>query len=212
MMNQNHIVVFDFETGGLDPHSCEVIEVAAKAYNCRTLEPFDGGEFCMLIQPTDYNNLSKEALEKNGIKVEDLKSKGVDVKIAWNEFICFVNKFNKKGDEWNAPVPAGSNIRGFDLIIAKRLNRLYGPKKEKTVLFNDFKSLDLLDILFMWFENCNEPKKFKMDELRPFFGLSVEGSHRAMKDVEDAGQLIMKFLKLHRNLGQKIKFKKSCGQ
>ena len=39
-MNQLDFIVFDFETGGLDPKHHEAIELAAKAYDARTLEPY----------------------------------------------------------------------------------------------------------------------------------------------------------------------------
>jgi hypothetical protein len=39
--------------------------------------------------------------------------------------------------------------------------------------------------------------------------LSKEGAHDALKDVKDTAEIMIRFLKLHRKLGEKVKFKGS---
>jgi len=208
-INSNTIICFDFETGGIDINKTSPVEIAAKAYNSYTLEPYPDGEFNSLCRPTDMSLVSDEALAVNKIKREDIE-KATPINLVWQEFVTFVNRFNPKKNKWDAPIPCGHNIVDFDLPILNRINAEHGPKKADTILFNTYKRIDLRDILFTWFENSKEPANFKLDTLRDYFGISKDGSHRAMKDVVDTADIIIRFLKLHRRLVQsgKIQFSK----
>lgn len=201
-MNQLDFIVFDMETGGLDPKFHECIELAAQAYNARTLEPYPaeaGGTFLSLMKPIHFDRLEPKALEVNKKTKEELMA-APDQKSVWLQFIQWVNRYNPKKSKWTAPIACGKNIRGFDLKFVDELNKLYAPKKEKELLFSERIVLDLEDLMFHWFENEAEPAKHNMDALREYFGLSSEAAHSAMGDVKQEGQLIMRFLKLHRRL------------
>lgn len=218
-MNNLYYIVFDFETGGLKSDYHEAIEIAGKAYHPRTLEPIPkemGGEFVSLMKPMYPDRLDAKALEVNGRTVEELM-KAPDQKVIWNEFINWVGTFNKEGTKWGAPIACGKNIRKFDLLFADELNKKHSPKKDKTVLFNERTQLDLEDFLFHWFENSTDlvnakTKKLdlKMDTIRPYFGLSMDGAHQAMTDVVQTGELIMRYLKLYRDLFKRVPMRGSC--
>ena len=62
----------------------------------------------------------------------------------------------------------------------------------------------------MWFESLEEPKSYSLDNLRIFFGMSTEGGHDAMKDVDDTTELILRFMKLTRRYAKQVKFKGAC--
>jgi DNA polymerase III epsilon subunit-like protein len=112
-MNDLDLVCFDFETGGLDPNHHEAIQVAGKAYNARTLEPYPvemGGEFCSLMKPLYPDRLDPGALKVNKKTPEELMA-APDQKLVWNEFVAWVNKWNKRKNKWGAPLAAGKNIR-----------------------------------------------------------------------------------------------------
>lgn len=209
-INFNPIIVFDFETTGKYWQTAEITEIAARAYDSRTLEPLSNSEFCTLVKPiTPLDQLPKEADEAltiTGITREELE-KAPDAKTVWNQFISYVNRFNRKKDEWNSPIAAGSNIEGYDLLICDRYNELFGPKKKDTILFNTFKKIDLMKILFFWFEDNNELKNFKQETLREYFGWNSEGLHRAMSDVDFTAALIFRFMKFHRNTSARTSFK-----
>ena len=201
-INTLDFVVFDFETGGLKADFHEAIQVAGKAYNGRTLEPYPadaGGEFQSLMKPLYPERLEDGALKVNGKTREELAA-APDQKVVWNAFVDWVGKFNPTKSTFKAPIAAGKNIRNFDMKFVDVLNRLHCKKAEKTVLFNERKMLDLEDVWFLWFENEQEPKDAKMDTIREFMGMSTEGSHDALVDCRQTGALLMKFLKLHRTL------------
>lgn len=208
--------MFDFETTGLVPGEDEPVSLGGKAYNARTLEPYPlpGGEFYSLMRPMKPERLDlpkvKEALAYNKITREELlgdPGRGVppapDQKAVWNRFVDWVATYNKGKTSYTAPIAAGKNIRKFDLKFVEVLNRLHCKKKDKTVLFNR-KELDLEDQVFLWFEADGSLKNEKMDTLRDFFGMSQEGAHNALVDVRQEGELIFRFLKLHRELRARV--------
>ncbi len=208
-MNTSNFVVFDMETGSTNPNVCECLELAAKVYDARTLEPFPDGEFQSLLKPLHPELVEDGALRVNGLTREQLES-APNQKLVWQEFVKFVKRFNVGGTDYTAPIACGKNIRNFDLIIAERMNVLHGLKKEKTVLFNRIQQLELQDLLFLWFEDSVDLHSFKannnrlsMDNIRPYFGMAKDGAHRAMTDVKQTAELLMWFLKLHRELKKK---------
>jgi DNA polymerase III epsilon subunit-like protein len=211
-MNNLDFVCFDFETGGLRSDYHEAIQVAGKAYNARTLEPYPDGEFCSLMKPLHFDRLEDGALKVNG-KTREMLAAAPEQKVVWLQFVDWVKRYNPKGTNWTAPIACGKNIRNFDMGFVDALNRLHSPKKEKTVLFNTRTMVDLEDLMFTWFENETEPANMKMDTLRTFFGMSHDSSHDALVDTRQTGTVIMRFLKLHRDLqrrqgknGKLIKF------
>lgn len=218
-INNLDFIVFDFETGGLQADFHEAIQIAGKAYNARTLEPYPvsaGGEFESLMKPLHPERLQAEALKVNGKTVDQLMA-APDQKLVWNQFVDWVGKYNPTKSSFKAPIAAGKNIRNFDLKFVDVLNEKHCKNKAKTVLFNTRMQLELEDIFFFWFENEAEPKNAKLDTLREFFGMGTDGAHDALVDVRQTGDLIMKFLKLHRELQRRtaadgsklIKFKDS---
>lgn len=199
----------------MDPEYNEAIQVAGKAYNARTLEPYpaeEGGEFESLMKPLYPERLEDAALDVNK-KTRDELSKAPDQKMVWNQFVEWVGKFKKKGRH---PIAAGKNIRTFDLKFAEKLCELHCQKGRKTKLFDSRIVLDLDDLVFNWFEDSDELPNHKMDTLRPYFGLSSDGAHDALVDVRQTGELIFRFLNLHRELRKRrcadgspfIKFKR----
>jgi len=86
----------------------------------------------------------------------------------------------------------------------------FGPwdnERQEETLFFPRDSVDLLRILWMWTENILEIKSLSMDAVRSWLGISTEGSHNAEKDVIDGAEILIKFLKLHRNFVPKVKFR-----
>jgi hypothetical protein len=183
-------VVFDFETGGLDPNHNEAIQVAGKAYNARTLEPYpaeQGGEFCSLMKPLYPDRLEDGALKVNKKTREELMV-APDQGVVWNQFVDWVGRWNPKKTKWTAPIACGKNIRGFDLKFVTVLNNLHCKKKDKTVLFSERREVDMQDFTFAWFENEAEPEDDKMDTWRKYFGLSRGRSRRARRRPSNGGR------------------------
>ena len=53
-MNRRWIIVFDWETDGKDPYSCNPVELAAVPVDPRTLDIKEDRAFKAVIKPDDY--------------------------------------------------------------------------------------------------------------------------------------------------------------
>ena len=220
MANYRDIIVFDFETGGANPHTCQPTQIAAIAIHARKLEVQPGGIFNSEIRPIIDDEkaiaagvapLEEKALEITRKNREDL-AKAPPPKVVWKKFAEFCNQFNFKGTSFTAPVAAGYNIIGYDLPIVQRMCEQYGPldkKKNTQKIFNPIFTIDLMHIIYCWFENNQDVTGYSMDYLRDYFGLSKDNNHDALQDVKDTANLMIKFLRLQRSLLKKIKFEKT---
>lgn len=210
-MVNNNIIVFDFETGGKDCRVCEPIQVAAVVINPRTLELYKGrdGEpihFESLMQPLDFDKLEDEALAVNKKTREQLREAPLP-SVVWPQFASFCKQYNLggKADSFSSPVPAGHNIMNFDMPIVERLCQQYKilNKEGRQGIFNSVYFHDLLQIVGHWFNGQKEPKRYRLDALREYFGMtgdSVDKAHDALQDVIDTAEILTRFMRLTRTL------------
>ena len=200
-------IVFDFETGSRNPRKTQPTQIAALALDGRNFKL--KGTFNSEIRPVmddekaiemGFDPLEDEALRITGKNREDL-AKAPLPKTVWKKFCDFVNQYNWKGTQFFAPIPAGFNIIGFDMIIVDRLCKAYGPydkERQQQKLFNKIYKVDMMDNMFMWTEGDPSIKSFSMDSLRDRMGLSKENAHDALQDVKDTANIMIKFMKTHR--------------
>jgi DNA polymerase III epsilon subunit-like protein len=202
-VNSKPLICFDFETGGLDTATCEVLQVACVAVDPRSLEIIPGSEFNSYIKPLDRANVDAGALKVNKI-TDEIMEAAPPLDVVWPQFAAHVLRFNPKGkSEFTAPIPAGKNIRSFDLPILQRLCEKYKfvDKRGRQHLFSNRTVVDLEDVLFHWFESCGELGSYKMDDVRDYFGMSSEKAHDALQDVLDTANIITRFMKYQRTVG-----------
>jgi DNA polymerase III epsilon subunit-like protein len=224
MINYNKICVFDFETDGCDPTVCSPVQIAAVMIDPIHLEIIDGSEFNINFKPEVLENNDSYKYEtdildfhskvKGCSQDEILKSWYQYPKQdhAWKLFVNYLDKYHtrsSKKSQFSAPIAAGYNIYRFDLPIVDRLSKKYGNvnKENRTDIFFPRDVVDAMNLVFYWFEHNNDLKSYTLDTLRDYFGIDKDGAHDAIKDVKDTAEIIIRFMKLHRNLGQKIKFK-----
>ena len=200
-------IVFDFETGSRNPRKTQPTQIAALALDGRNFKL--KGTFNSEIRPVmddekaiemGFDPLEDEALRITGKNREDL-AKAPLPKTVWKKFCDFVNQYNWKGTQFFAPIPAGFNIIGFDMIIVDRLCKAYGPydkERQQQKLFNKIYKVDMMDNMFMWTEGDPSIKSISMDSLRDRMGLSKENAHDALQAVKDTANIMIKFMKTHR--------------
>ncbi len=201
MKNKQPIVVLDYETGSSDPRTTEPIQLAACVINPHNLEIDYETSFCSLMKPRNFDALHPEALKVNGKTVEMLEA-APSRDIVWADFVKWVKQLNPKGSFWSAPIMAGYNIINFDWIIHERLCVEFGnlDKSGLQNLFSNLIKYDFMYTMWNWFEGTNDLEKYKLDVVRDYFGMSKDGAHDAMVDVEQTAQLISRFLKFQRGL------------
>lgn len=227
MANFQKLCVFDLETDGVNPDKCSPVQIAAIIVDPMKLEIVKNSEFNINLKPevlqdnADYDYSDSDVLDfhakvRNSTKAEILKSWSGYQKQdnGWKAFVSYLDMYHTRSDKkscFSAPIAAGYNINRFDLRIIDRLSVKYNNvnKEGRSSLFYPRDVLDLMNVMFYWFEGSNELKNYTLDHVREYFGLSTEGSHDALKDVQDTAELVIRFLKLHRKLSDKISFKGS---
>ena len=215
-MSNRDIIVFDFETGGRNPITCQPTQLAAIALDGRNFRL--KGEFNSEIwAETDDKKAEKKGLgpiEDGALKVtgktrEEI-AKAPKPKAVWKKFCAFVDKYNWKGTSFFAPIAAGYNILGYDMIIVDRLCKEYGPwddQRQRQKLFHQIHKIDMMDNYYMWTEGDPSVKSRSMDAIRDRMGMNTENAHDALQDVKDTARLFCRFQKLYRRTAEKVKFR-----
>ncbi len=228
MANFQKICVFDLETDGCNPDKCSPVQIAALMIDPVKLEIIKDSKFNINLKPEalelnknyDYDDsdvLDFHAKVRSCSKADILKSwqTNPNQDQGWKMFISYLELYHTRSSGkkscFTAPIAAGYNINRFDLRITERLSLKYNNlnKEGRSSLFYPRDVLDLMNMVFYWFEGNNELKNFTLDHVREYFGLSKEGGHDALKDVEDTAEILIRFLKLHRGMSNKVKFKGS---
>ncbi len=215
-----YLISFDFETcgkfsyieGRLDADAIEPIQIACEAIDFDNLRVVPGSQFCSMMRATSRDVIQAEALNVNKKKPDDIMA-APDRETVWKRFVEHVKKFNPRpGSPYTAPIPAGYNIRGFDMPIIEGLCRKWGPadKNGRQTLFNQMSMVDILQDVHRFFAHRPEDlPDMKLDTVRKYVGLSREGAHDAGVDVAQTSALVIKFIKLYRTLGERVSFKDS---
>jgi DNA polymerase III epsilon subunit-like protein len=218
--------VFDFETDGTNPEECSPVQIAAIMIDPINLEIIPNSEFNINFKPEvmeqDPNYEYKTDILDFHAKVKGCSKDEVYAEwqkypkqnVAWKMFVEYLDKYHSrssKKSQFSAPIAAGYNIYRFDLPIIHRLSRKYKNvnKDGNSNIFYPRDVVDMLNLVFYWFNHNNELKSYALDSLRDYLGISKDGAHDAIKDVRDTAEILIRFMNLHKNLAQKINFKGS---
>lgn len=235
-MIRNHIIFRDYETGSKNKYTCQPLQLAAVAIDLQRLEIIQDSVFDSLIKPElDEDKCKKlgiapieeEALRVNKLDLEELK-KAPDAKLVWQRYLDYLKDYNlkgKTGGKWDAPIVAGYNGTNFDDFIDIRMCEQYGPKLDEWggwSIYHPFIKMDgQMMVQDMFFSvNITKNGSVSMDAMREYFGYKTEGAHNARVDVLQGADLLIRFLRLNKELvngnldlpkGKKIKFKNCVG-
>jgi DNA polymerase III epsilon subunit-like protein len=221
------ICVFDFETDGSNPEVCSPVQLAAVIIDPVRLEVIPDSEFNITCKPEVMEKDNNYRYETDIIdfhaRVKGCSKESVyeqwrqypSQDIGWQSFVSYLEKYHcgnrKKKSMFSAPIAAGYNINRFDMKIIGRLCQKYkniDAKENNPNIFYPRDVLDIMNLVFYWFEN-SDLKSYSLDNMREHLGISKDGAHDALKDVHDCAAILIRFLRLHRKLGSKIKFKGS---
>jgi DNA polymerase III epsilon subunit-like protein len=225
-MNYNKICVFDFETDGVDPLQCSPVQIAAVMVDPINLEIIPNSEFNCNFKPEVMEKDSKYEYKTDildfhakvkGCSKDDVYAEWSNYpkqEISWKMFLDYLDKYHlkrKTKSQFSAPIAAGYNIYRFDLPIIQRLSQKYKNtnKEGNSSVFYPRDVVDMINLVYYWFGHTDELKSFTLDSLRDYLGINKDGAHDAIKDVKDTADILIRFLKLHRNLSEKIQFRGS---
>lgn len=230
-MNNNYICVYDYETGGKFANKSQPIQIGAIIIDPKKLSVVDGGEFESLMRPIEDKDcemfgvepIQDEALKVNHKTRDELKN-APDAKAVFKKFNEWLANFNTGSNDWGLPVRAGFNIHNFDDKITERMAcgqktgkkepYGFGPSDEfGAKVFHPVHSFDILPMMYSWFENKYEPalRSMSMDSIRKYFGMTSGGAHDALVDCYDAGEILVRFLRMKRHFVRSgISFEGAC--
>jgi DNA polymerase III epsilon subunit-like protein len=227
MANNQKICVFDLETDGKDPNVCSPVQIAAVMVDPVKLEIISDSEFNINLKPAALDQNASYAYEDSDVLDFHAKVRGCakdDIleswksypkqEAGWKMFTSYLEMYHIRSDRkscFTAPIAAGYNINRFDLPIMQKLSVKYKNvnKEGNSSLFYPRDVIDVMNLIFYWFEASKDLKSYSLDNLRDYLGISKEGAHDALKDVKDSAEIMIRFLKLHRKLGAKVKFRNS---
>ena len=221
---KQYVCVFDFETNGQKPSLCEPVQLAGLMLNPNTLDVVKESIFCSDMRPPDIEDedfckkyKDNIAWHANNYKVKPQEifekwKNAPEQSEVWTKWKTYLKKWNKNQSHrtmWTAPIRAGHNVTHFDIPIMDRLCVRYKDlqKNGEQKLFYPRDIIDIKVLAFNWFENLPEPEAYNMHDLRLYFGLSIENSHDALKDIEDEAWMISRFFRIQRQFAKKVKFK-----
>ncbi len=207
-MNYNSICVFDFETGNKSPIVAPILQVGAAIINRNSLKVIDTFEMKMKPEPDQYEHIDDESLRIIKRTREEIETYPPS-SIAWPTFVDWVNKHNKgkggKPSPFNAPIPAGYNIIGYDMPIVRRYCERYNvgwdAERKDQKMFSQIFKLDIMDHMWFWFENNSDLQNLRLDTLREYMGFSQEakdGAHDALNDTMDTAEIVIKLIRMGR--------------
>lgn len=204
MANYVPLICYDFETGGKYPTKSQVTSLSAVAIDPVRLEIIKDSEFntyvkCVLdpkeCESLGIEPLQDEAMNITGIKIEDLE-KAPSIQEVWKRFEEHVNKYTNGTGKWNKPIPIGYNILNFDNIITGVLCKKYGPwdkERECQDLFHPRDTLDVMHISWNIFERDKSTRSISFDTMRTYLGLSKEGAHSSLVDVQQTAMFYIRW-------------------
>jgi len=206
MIDNRHLCVLDFETGGKDKTSCEVLSIGSVIIHSGTLQIID--EFTSLVQPRNFDALEEEALKVNGLTREQLAEAPLPDIIfpAWAKWIQNHN-ITKDNNSFGAPIPTGWNINNFDLPILDRYCKefKYWDKKwGSRTLLNPVFTFDVMTEIWLLTRTNPDTKNCKLGDMAIFMGKSEEdvtaNAHEVMWDVRTTAEIAIRYLKLMKYL------------
>lgn len=194
MLMDNTLAFWDTETSSIDPNTTQVLSIGCVMVNPRKLEIIPNSEFYSLVKPTNEATVEAQALEKNKLKLEDLRE-APELSVVWPTFARYLDGYKKEKTKWGCPVQCGYNITEFDSIIAKRYNQQFNIGE----MWHPFHSIDVMLDLLRWRHNENI-RSISFDNTRKYMGMSAEGAHNSLQDAKDSATLGIKFLLLYRSI------------
>jgi hypothetical protein len=95
----------------------------------------------------------------------------------------------------------------------------FGPSDDVyggEALFHPFNNIDVMKEVFSWiYENDKKVTSISMDTMREYLGMPADKAHDAEYDVLQGAEMLVRFLKLKRNIMKSsigVKFKGTCSE
>lgn len=178
-------IVFDTETGGLDPTYSAIVSLGAVVWDSekgRDLDP--ASEFYTVVSDPE-GDLDPDAMRVNGFTAERLAVEGVNVTGAFNGFRSFCQRIfgNKQA------MLAGHNT-GFDVGFLRRLARVSGNGARYEAIFSHRTLCTMNAVRFLSLTGHLRPGLGALPQVVEHLGLPKQEAHNALGDARMAADLL----------------------
>ena len=176
------VVFIDLETTGLDPYAHEILEIGALRLNY--LLQFEVDRYSALVAPSHLETASPEALKANRFNAEEWRS-AVPLDVALRHLARLITP---------DAIVVGHNTH-FDWGFIREAHRRVAYPMIQTKYLIDTASIGWPLVIE------GEIEKPSLEALCALHGISNQGAHRAMRDVERTAQLYARLVNLPAPLG-----------
>ena len=166
-------IILDFETSGLNAYHADIIEIGAKILG-------SDQSFQCLVKPESGKEIEEKITKITGITNRELRANGINYLQAYSNFHNWLVDHITEGDQ---VAIVSHNGDSFDFIFFRRLmNKLF----EENLVKERFESkyeIVYLDTLHLVRRLYPQMYSFKQETLCKYFGIEIDGAHRAFNDV-----------------------------
>lgn len=190
------ILYFDTETTGIDSKLHEIVQIAGIIeINGEIVE-----EFNFNAQPTNWDNISPEALAVTKKTIDDLKAYPLPGE-ALSALKAILEKYVDKYDKSDKFYPAGHNVT-FDMEFLNAFWKKHGDKYG-TGAYQNWRCLDTRILAnFMIVHGLINPLTVKLEDLCKIYEIPLD-AHDALNDIR-ATRTLHKSMMVHLSESGKI--------
>lgn len=207
MSSQRNLIIFDFETSGLDPSTgAEIVQLAAVCVNAWDFEEHHAGRFEMIFKPQNPEKAEKSAIDVIG---QDLwvkaNTEGVDLKVGLKAFLDWAEKCNDGGKGYTKPI-----LCGYNVLFDYKFLHFYLDKVKLTGKMDDLpwqdKIVDIWALTWLLFENDFTVNSMTLDTVATQMGIKREKTtHDAGEDVLLTVTILQRYMKFFRECNKRMK-------
>lgn len=179
------VLYLDTETTGLDAVKNDIIQIAGIVEINNEVKE----EFNFTCQPFSYDNISQEALDIHGRKIDEIKTYQTP-QLAYKQLLKIFDKYINKYDKMDKFIPAGHNIQ-FDVNFVFEFFKKNGNMYCGSYL--DYHKLDSMVVgMLLKLFNKEKFERLKLEAMAKHYGMEIN-AHDALSDVKTSREIIKRF-------------------
>jgi len=185
------ITLYDCETGGLDPKTAQITEIALINFDLRNFKV--NWEYQTYIKPYGGLEIDEKSMAKSGVTMKDVEN-GKESSEVVKDLIKLFEESNKQQTERGRTITAGHNVISFD---SKFLETLFKVNKQDVYKYINREIHDtIIDARKVW---GGEEDGINLTACCKRIGVRLIGAHNAMNDVRATFELYKYFTNRMRN-------------
>lgn len=202
----NSFIVFDFETGGLDPLVGAITEMGWCSVDGNDLS-ISNAHSSLILPYSDQLEYDPKALSYTNLTIEEIKSKGRDIDSVLKDFIDTCKQIAKSKHPKYLPILVAHNAP-FDidfLVVSCAIRNIDLSQyiQGRSILGTFMPTyIDTMGLARMEFNSDPTMTSLKLSSVLERHGIDLTDAHRALGDVLPTAELFVQWIKRLRNNSQ----------